>query len=189
MGKRYEQAFLDGYKPVTLGWKGKLFNEIYYEQLIQYPYINPYEGSPNGYIFFQDDRLKETYLERMKAAKNEYEKHIVLGEMLGFPVKSVKKYAEMRVLEDELGEYPEIERKQAVGVEWAGFFFTTYLDFIENEIKWLWETYQHPKAVNNLLCLWSKDIDAMEIKYGDYVALDKAVRFIKEKRNLVPINI
>ncbi|MRG29086.1 hypothetical protein [Laceyella tengchongensis] len=189
MGKRYEQAFLDGYKPVTIGWKGKLFNEIYYEQLIKYPHINPYEGNPNGYIFFQNNQLKETYLERMKAAKNEYEKHIVLGEMLGFPEKSVKKYAEMRVLEDELGEYPEIEGKQAVGVEWAGFYFTTYLDFIESEIQWLWETYQHPKAVNNPLCLWSKDVDAIEILYGDCGAINEAVRFIKEKRNLVPINI
>lgn len=189
MGKRYEQAFLDGYKPVVLGWKSKLFNEMYYEQLIQYPYINPYEGNPNGYIFFQNDQLKETYVERMNGAKNEYEKHMVLGEMLGFPEKSGKKYAEMRVLEDELGEYPEIEGKPAVGVEWAGFYFTTDLDFIESEIKWLWETYQHPKAISESLFLWSRDIDAFKVAYGDYDAVNQSVQFIKTKRNLVPINI
>lgn len=190
MGKRYEQAFLDGYKPVVLGWKGKLFNKIYYQQLINYPYINPYDGDSNGYIFFQNNKLKKTYLERMNTAANDYEKHIVLGEMLGFPEKSVKKYAEMRALEDKLGEYPEeIEGKQAVGVDWAGFFFTTYLDFIESEIKWIWDTYQHPKTVNEPLCLWAKDIEAIKVAYGDYDAVNQVVHLIKVKRNLIPVNV
>ncbi|MBA4602746.1 hypothetical protein [Thermoactinomyces mirandus] len=101
MGKRYEQAFLDRYKPAVLGWNGKLFNEIYYQQLVKYPRIYPFEKK--GYIFFQNDKLKNEYVERMSKVKNSYEKHIVLGEMLGFPKMSVKKYAEMRALEDDGG--------------------------------------------------------------------------------------
>lgn len=186
MGKRYEQAFLDGYKPVTLGFKGKLFNELFYPQLIQYPHL-PFD---HGYIFFQNDSLKKIYLKRMEAVTSDYEKHIVLGEMLGFPEKSVKKYAKMRVLEEELGEYPkEIEGKQVVGVEWAGFYFATYLDFIDSEIKWMWEKYRHPKTVNESLYLWAPDIDAVEIYYEDYAALNETVQSIKIKRNLVHITV
>ncbi|MBA4602747.1 hypothetical protein [Thermoactinomyces mirandus] len=87
-----------------------------------------------------------------------------------------------------MGEYPGIEKKQVVGVEWAGFYFATYLDFIESEINWMWETYKHPKAVNNPLYLWAPDIEAIEIPYKNDTALKEAVHFIKLKRNQVTIN-
>lgn len=73
----------------------------------------------------------------------------------------------MRALEDKIGHYPEEERQTKIGVNWAGFFFSSHVDFVEQEIEWLFDTYQHEKAVGLPVSLGTKETDAIEVNYGD----------------------
>jgi hypothetical protein len=45
-----------------------------------------------------------------------------------------------------MDQYPE-ERQTKIGLNWAGFFFFSHVDFVEQEIQWLFDTYHHEKAV------------------------------------------
>lgn len=115
-----------------------------------------------------------------------YDSHYHVGIALGFPGKSVSEYVKWRVIEQKVGKYPEEERKQSIGIIWAGFFLISYLDICVNEVCWLWETYNHPKAIKRILYLHSDDGE-FKIPYGDYDKLNKVCEYISKKRGLVPI--
>lgn len=45
-----------------------------------------------------------------------YDFHYHVGMALGFPEKSVSKYAKWRVIEQKVRKYPEEKRKQRIGI-------------------------------------------------------------------------
>jgi hypothetical protein len=180
MRKREHFAFLDGYKPALLVEpKHKFFNLI----PTNYPHLESYIEQDDIYIFFQTEELKNEYVKKVEGVSwGTYEFHKIIGEALGFPKKSVEFYARMRVLEDKIGHYPEEEEQTKVGVAWAGFFFSSHLDFVEQEVHWLFNTYQHEKAVGLPLYLRTSEDGYIEIPYGNFEKLNLVVNTIKADR-------
>ncbi|MCH5584240.1 hypothetical protein MK805_04565 [Shimazuella sp. AN120528] len=181
--KREHFAFLDGYKPALLISPRNPFFETVLAT--DFPSITPFDDEPGSYIFFQTEKQKEEYQRKIEGvALRSYDFHMIVGETLGFPMRSVKYYAEMRGLEDKLGHYPEIERQEKIGVNWAGFFFSSHIDFVVEEVQWLFNTYQHEKAVGLPLCLsrLAEGLGSVDIPYGDITKLCAVVREIQEER-------
>jgi hypothetical protein len=182
MRKREHYAFLDGYKPSILV---EPTNELFKLIPTNYPHLESYIDQENVYMFFQTAEQKEEYQRKIEGVKwGTYDFHMIIGETLGFPMRSVEYYAEMRALEDKLGHYPEIERQEKIGVAWAGFFFSSRLDFVAEEVQWLWGTYDHEKAVGLPLYL-SRLVEGLgyvDIPYGDITKLRSVVQEIQEDR-------
>ncbi|RAL20826.1 hypothetical protein [Thermoflavimicrobium daqui] len=147
MRKSHEQAFIDGYKPAVLSLKRNPF----FEQFIQYPHISPFNSEPESYIFFQSDHLKKEYEQRLRKAEGIFQYHCIIGQTLGFPQRSVEFFAQAREILEKMGEYPEQEKLHEIGVIWAGFYFSSHVDFFDQEVRWLWDRYIHPKAQGDLL--------------------------------------
>jgi hypothetical protein len=182
--KKYEQAFLDGYKPGVLSYT----NSPFFQQLKSYPYISPFDHEEESGIFFQTDQQKREYLELMKDVPIEfgsYQFHYNVGIALGFPEKSVKYYSEMRVLEEQTGEYPVEEERLKVGIHWAGFSFSSYLPWLIEDVEWMWKQYNHPKAIECPFYLRSKK-GYKEIQYGDFATLEEVRKYIMAERGLIP---
>lgn len=183
--KRCEEAFLEGYKPAVVA----ITNNKYFKELLKYPHVTPVNDNPHTYIFFQNEELKDSYTTKMMGIKwdfGSYECHYHLGIALGFPERSVRAYADWRVAEERLGKYPEEEEKQSIGISWAGFSFTSYLDFIEQEVLWMWQTYKNSITIENSFCLWGKEEGYIEIPCGDVTRLNEVCEYIKNTRDLTP---
>jgi CRISPR/Cas system-associated exonuclease Cas4 (RecB family) len=88
----------------------------------------------------------------------------------------------MRVLEEKTGQYPEEERQTKIGLAWAGFFFSSHVDFVKDEALWLFNTYQHEKAVGLPIYLRTSETGYIEIPYGDLNRLVAVVDTIKAFR-------
>jgi len=143
-----------------------------------------------SYIFFQTAKQRDDYAKKMRNVKRDvgsFAFHYHVGIALGFPKKSVMEYAKWRVVERKVGKYPEEERKRSIGVIWAGFFFISYLDICVDEVRWMWETYHHPKAIENPLYLHSEH-ERFEIQYGDVKRLREVREYIMKERGLIPIH-
>jgi hypothetical protein len=182
MKKPAHEAFLDGYKPALLiATSHKSFENV---ASTDFPRITPFDDEEGSYIFFQTERQKEEYQRRIEGVQlRSYEFNLIVGETLGFPLKSVEYFSRMRALEDKLGHYPEIERQEKVGVVWAGFFFSSHMDFVEQEVNWLWSTYQHEKAIGLPLYIPRYDQGRYEeIPYGDFEKLHRVIQDIREDR-------
>lgn len=181
--KWWYEAFLDGYKPATL----ELITSQSYEQLKNYPHILiQVSFSDELAIFFQTEKLKKEYEQQIKGVKeNSYEWHYVIGKMMGFPIKSVKWYAKMS---DGTNDHKKKElEKYKIGVQWGGFFFATNLDFVADEVRWLWETYTHPKVIGYPLYFHvTEEKEYIVIPYNDFYRLNEFCEYIREKRGLVP---
>lgn len=179
--KSYVDAFLDGYKPSMITKRRD-------KQLLTYPHNPTFDEEFGLGIFFQTEEQKCVFEKQMKDVEwGTYQYHYNLGIVLGFPLRSVKFYAAMRQLEDQTGEYPKEEEKNGVGVIWAGFFFSSHLDFVLDEIVWLWDKYNHPKAIENPLYLWDKETSYLEVPYGDFERLRETRNYIMMKRGLIPV--
>lgn len=181
MQKRFEQAFLDGYKPSII----VLQTNQYFDQLKDFPHIHPFDRHPESYIFFQNEQLKKEY-----AAKKEgidaftYEDHILLGLTLGFPRRSVEWFAKMRRIEDETGEFPQEDTIFGIGISWAGFYFGTHLDLAAREIAWLWQTYTSPLAAGNPIYIWDRESPSVEVPFGNFSRVQEVLDSIREKRSV-----
>jgi hypothetical protein len=182
MRKREHFAFLDGYKPALLiSPRNQHFETIV---ATNFPHVVPFDDEAGSHMFFQTEEQKEDYLKRMEGVGlRSYEFNMIVGEVLGFPVRSVEYFSKMRVLEDKIGYYPEEEEQTKVGVAWAGFFFSSHIEFVEQEIHWLFDTYQHEKAVGLPLYLRTLEDGYIEIPYGDFAKLQLVVQAIRERRN------
>lgn len=179
--KRPEEGFLSGYKPAVLASPKSPF----YDDLVQYPHITPFDPEPRSYIFFHTEQQKQDYKERIDGVEwGTYDFHYIVGNSLGFPLPSVTYYASMRELENQIGEYPKSERVYGIGIIWASFFFSSHIDWCPQEIKWLWDTYNHPKANGLPLYLWSRETSYIEVPYLDFEAIRSAQEQIREARNL-----
>ena len=177
--KGFGRAFLDGYKPAILIERDN-------------PYLHLVRGYPSyqydewNILFFQNDELRRRFLSLLKGVeKGSYEECCLVGLTLGFPKKSVEFFARNDQIEKETGIFP---MKVAIGMMWAGISFTTHIDYVEHEARWLWDTYKHPKAIENPLYLWTKETSYLEVPYGDFDQLLKACEYIRKKRGLIVTN-
>jgi len=178
--KGFGEAFLDGYKPAILIERDNpnlhLVND--------YP---SYSYDENLILFFQNEELRKQYKSKMKhVEKGSYEEDCLLGLTLGFPKKSVEFFARNFQIEKETGELPD--KDVLISMEWAGISFTTHIDYVEHEARWLWDTYKHPKAIENPIYLWTKETSYLEVPYGDFDQLREASEYIRKKRGLVVTN-
>jgi hypothetical protein len=185
--KREHLAFLDGYKPALLTYPSdKLHDTVL---ATDFPRITPFDKQSGSHILFQTKQQKEEYQRKIEGVKRgTYDFHIIVGETLGFPKRSVEYYSKMRVLEDRIGHYPEEERQTKIGVNWAGFFFSSHIDFVEQEVQWLFNTYQHEKAIGLPVSLWTRETDAIEVEYGDLVrvrAIADTIKAVREQKAAV----
>jgi hypothetical protein len=181
MRKRADVAFLDGYKPALLiATSHKFFETV---ASTDFPRITPFDDEQGSHIFFQTEEQKVDYQKRIKGIElRSFEFNMIVGEALGFPMKSVEYFSKMRALEDKIGYYSEEEEQTKVGVAWAGFFFSSHIDFVEKEVRWLFDTYQHEKAIGLPLYLRTSEDGYIEIPYGDFEKLNLVVNTIKADR-------
>jgi hypothetical protein len=165
--KRDYEAFLEGYKPALTikPTSSKYFTKV---AALDFPRISPFDIGPDSHIFFQTEEQKEDYQNRIEGIQwGTYDFHLIVGETLGFPKKSVEYFAKVRDLENKLGYSSEEEKMTSIGVTWAGFYFASHIDVVEQEVKWLFDTYQHEKAIGLPVSLWTKETDTIEVGYGD----------------------
>lgn len=179
--KRDFQAFLDGYKPALI-----MDNDSrYFLRVKHFP-----RYCYNKYLtyFFQNDSLKEKFTtELKKVVRGSYEECCLIGLTLGYPKKSVEFFARNDQIEKEIGVLPN--RDVAIGMAWAGFRFSTSLEFLEEEAKWMWETYQHPKANENPMYFWSdKENTYLSVPYGDVDRLREVRDSIMKERGSIVTN-
>jgi len=178
--KSYGRAFLDGYKPAILIER----DNPYLPFVRGYP---SYQYDELNTLFFQNEELRRQYLRKLSGIKKgSYEECCLVGLTLGFPKKSVEFFARNDQIEKETGILPN--RDVSIGMEWAGICFATHIDYVEHEARWLWDTYKHPKAIENPLYLWTKETSYLEVPYGDFGQLKEASEYIRKKRGLVVTN-
>lgn len=184
MRKRADAAFLDGYKPALLIATSHEFFETVAST--DFPRITPFDDEEGSHIFFQTEEQKEDYQKRIKGVElRSYEFNMIVGEALGFPKKSIEYFSGMRALEDKIGHYPEEERQTKIGVTWAGFFFSSHVDFVKDEVQWLFDTYKHEKAVGLSLYIRTSETGYIEIPYGDLnrlVAVTDTIKAVREQK-------
>lgn len=68
---------------------------------------------------------------------------------------------------------------------WAGFRFSTSLEILEEEARWMWESYRHPKAIENPMYFWSDKDSYLTVPYGDYAHLREVCQYIMKERGLI----
>lgn len=181
--KWWWEAFLEGYKPAILHLK----SSKEFDLLKEYPHICPFNRHHSkGCIFFQTKEQRKQYQEQMKDIQEDtYEWHYIVGKTLGFPERSVEWYSRMCELQNKIGKQPDEKKKYDVGVHWSGFCFSSHLDIVTEEVRRTWNKYNHPKAINYPLYLWTKETSYIEIPYGDFDRLTEVCEYIRKKRGLV----
>lgn len=179
--KRDFQALLDGYKPALI-----MDNDSKYYSLVDH--FPKYKYNEYLTFFFQKDSIKEKFVSKLKTVeKGSYEECYLIGITLGYPKKSVEFFARNDQIEKETGILPN--RDVAIGMVWAGFRFSTSLKIVEQEAKWMWETYKHPKAIENPMYFWSdQDNTYLTVPYGDYDRLREVREYIMKERGLIVTN-
>lgn len=185
--KRCEEAFLVGYKPALLAYE-ETKSELYFDQLFEYPHIKSFSGKSDTHIFFQSEELKSTFESQAQNIDlNSPEGHLIIGQALGFPRRSVEFFAKMRELEEaNAGQTPEEDKVFGCGISWAGFNFHSSIEFVDQEIEWLWSTYHHPKTLEEPLRLRFPKDGFIKIPYGDLATVKKIVMIQRGKLGLMP---
>jgi hypothetical protein len=178
--KRDFEAFIDGYKSVLI-----MEHDRQDLQLVEhYP---RFQNHDDYSYFFHTEEQKQQFVDALDGVeRGSYEETCLTGIALGYPRRSVEFFAENNEIEKQTGELPN--REFSVIVQWAGLWFTSHVDFVHEEIRWLWNTYDHPKAVEHSLCLWAPQVDSFDIPYGDFDKLEQARQYIIQKRGLVPVS-
>lgn len=179
--KSDEQALLDGYKPAIASMRGRTYEDL--KQL--YPYIQS-SVNPESLIFFQNESHKKVYLERTKnVVEGSPEFEYILGITLGFPERSARWFSQIMERKQELGELPPEKALYGIGVYWAGFSFVSHIEYVDEEIQELWNTYDHPKANENSLYVSAIGAGKYEISHGDLEQVRKVQREVMISRNLI----
>lgn len=137
------QSFLYGYKPAYLhaaGFKFPYQTKDEVKQLDKYPCI---EGifSPSSYaqvLYFQNHQLKENFLlSGIDYRKDSREFQLLLGETLGYPPKAVRYFV------NHYWNEVDTERSDKIGMHYCGISFVACIDDLEENSKWLWDTYNY----------------------------------------------
>jgi len=179
--KRDGEAFLDGYKPALLIEKTSP-NLHLLEGYPSYPY------DEKNIFFFQNERVERKFLQQISNLKKDsYEECCLVGLTLGYPKKSVEFFAKEEEARNRTGELPN--QNIRIGMIWAGFWFTTNLYIMLEEAKWMWETYTHPRAIENPMYLWlAADRKHFSVPYGDYSRLREVREYIMREWGLIVTN-
>jgi hypothetical protein len=174
------EAFLDGYKPaILIGEDSKNIQELEAYPSILIDRNRDYMS----HLFFQTETAKQTYMNAILDIElDSYEDHYLLGMTLGLPEKSVDYFA--RVQQKKLGTRAQELQESGVGIIWAGFSFSANVEDLIAEVKWMWQTYQHPAAIEHSLYLCPVGNDMLEVPYGDEARLEEANAEIREIRGL-----
>jgi hypothetical protein len=179
--KNYVDALLDGYKPAV--WVGTY--ERLYERVVDKPFPKEFYGK-NMVVLFQNDTLRRQFVEQMEHARgNKIQETYIMGITLGFPERSVAYFCECERTELETEDNPY--QIGHIGMEWAGFSFSTHVDIALEEARELWATYTHEKAINEPMYLWTKETSYIEVPYNDYTSLEIACAHIREKQGIVTV--
>ncbi|TCP64028.1 hypothetical protein [Baia soyae] len=171
------EAFLKGLKPATYVNLDILSQPELIPALKEYPSWNECE---NFWMFFRSEEQKENFLSNCKCV-DESSRHRLLGIELGFPPKAVDFYVKMSSQYDE--NPIETDRwyfANKVGVHYHGYHFASRIDDLEENIKWLWKTYQ---IVDVAEVRFNKE--SYSIRYLSDSDLHKAVEVIMDER--VPV--
>jgi len=179
--KREYEAFLDGYKPAIV-------LESYSKHLHLVEDYPSYRYNEIFIYFFQTDGQRKEFIKKInKVGKDTYEECVINGLTLGYPRKSVEFFARNDQIRRKTGVLPN--RDVAIGMVWAGFRFSTSLEILEEEARWMWETYKHPKAIENPMYFWSdQDNTYLTVPYGDYSRLREVREYIMRERGLIVTN-
>jgi hypothetical protein len=182
---RPEDAFLLGYKPSCICQEGNPRLKPWLDRLKagNYPYIFPINILGDCYIFFHHEEGKQNYIRIMDGVTiNSTEYCEKMGRILGFPPHSIEFFVELWDMEEKGIDVDEIREKEGIGINCSGFTFIGHVPFLFEDIKWMWETYDHPEARKYPTILESNDQKKIAmIKFGDYKALeDVHIRLNKE---------
>lgn len=179
--KRDFQALLDGYKPALI-----MYNDSKYITFVEsFP---RYNYNDELIYFFQNNSIKEKFITQMNTVERDsYQEYCLIGLTLGYPRKSVEFFAKEQVNKKRMRSRPNQEIR--IDMIWAGFRFITSLDILIEEARWMWETYKHPKAIENPMYFWSdKDNTYLSVPYGDYDRLEEVREYIMKERGMIVTN-
>lgn len=178
-------AFLAGYKP-ALSIRPSF---RYFDYLKKnYPFIDEQDKQQN-HLFFQTNDLKELFLSKtegmLNSGKNpEYARE--LGIVLGFPKRSVQYFVECLIKENNGTPLEELNQGK-IGVWYAGISFATHIDLFIDEVKWLWDTYDHPFA-RECLSFVEAGIDSVyRLDYGNEDKLELLEEILRKELDLTPV--
>ncbi|MDQ0417567.1 hypothetical protein J2Z48_001740 [Croceifilum oryzae] len=171
------ESFLNGLKPSTYVNLDILSQPELIPALREYPSWNECE---NFWMFFRSESQREQFLSKYLNA-NDSEQHRLLGIELGFPPKAVDFYVKMasQYAANPIGT-DRWYFANKVGVHYHGYNFASRIDDLEENIKWLWETYQ---IVDVAEVRFNKE--SYSIRYLSDSDLHKAVEEIVHER--VPV--
>lgn len=181
---RPEEAFMMGYKPACTCQKGNPRLKPYFDRLIAGGYPRFLMNHLNTYIFFRTEEQKLRFLRKIEGLRYNSPEYIrILGIELGFPRKSVEYFAYLWE-QEEKGVPFEVLHRDAVGVNCSGFVFKTHIDYLTEEVSWIWETYDLPKEAH---CPTIVEFDESMhyVSYGDYHQLRETQETIRHNMDLV----
>ena len=181
---RPEEAFMMGYKPACTCQKGNLRLKPYFDRLIAGKYPHLLMNHLNTYIFFHTEEQKNRFMEKIKGLKYNSPEYIrILGLELGFPKKSVEYFVYLWE-QEEKGVPFDTLHQDAVGVNCSGIVFKTHIDYLVDEIAWVWETYCPPKEAQIPTQIRLDEV-FFYVEFGNYLQLEMTQRMIRNQRSLL----
>jgi hypothetical protein len=170
-----EDAFLLGYKPACVCQEGNPRLKPWLDRLKagNYPYVFPMNILRDCYIFFHKESDRHAYIQTMKGVRiNSTEYCEKLGHALGFPQHAIDFFCELWALEEKKINIDAIREKEGIGINCSGFMFVGHIPYLFEDIKWIWETYDHPEARKHPLIISHNQEQLASISFGDYRALE-----------------
>lgn len=140
------EAFLEGIKPSTYVNLDILSRPELIPELQKYPSWNDGE---NFWMFFQTEEQKENFLSQHDCLhEDDPERERIVGLELGFPPKAVNFYTHYY-------KWQQHDREKAkewffankASMYYHGLRFTSHVDDLEDNVRWLWSKYQIDEPV------------------------------------------
>lgn len=183
------QSFLEGIKPAIYVYNEQQLSQDEQAELDTYPSISVYPPlGDKGVMFFCNEELKESFLQEIRQVDlSSTDASAILGAFLGFPPKAVDFFTNR--------DY-HIRQHRAtycIGVNYAGIQFAAHIDDLEDNINWLWDTYENKLPVWVSIKLLEKKSYHPEhfwIRYRNETDVLEAREFLEEimKRNQQYLN-
>jgi len=181
---RPEEAFMMGYKPACTCQKGNPRLKPYFDRLVAGEYPCFLMNHLNTYMFFHTEEQKLWFLRKIEGLRYNSPEYIrILGIELGFPKKSVEYFAHLWE-QEEKGVPFKVLHRDAVGVNCSGFVFKTHIDYLVEEVSWIWNTYNLPKEAQCPTRVGYEE-SMYYVEYGDYRQLRETQEIIRREIGLV----
>lgn len=175
MDLRPEDAFLLGYKPSCICQEGNPRLKPWLDRLKagKYPYVFPINILGDCYIFFHHEADKQKYIYLMNGVTiNSTEYCEKMGHTLGFPAHSIEFFVRLWDMEEKGINVDTIREKEGISINCSGFMFKGHIPFLFEDIKWMWETYDHPESRKHPTIFEDDHKKIAVIPFGDYQALE-----------------